>query len=200
MYEYMFCPIQRAVVSTVATIAALASPYIIYKVIKHLEPIKALVQKNLRDISDLHKFVSDKYEGSPVYKVYKTCQYITTIKVNELRRIFDTPVRKLNKKTYLVSYRLNDKEYLFPVRVKGGPCSIKSVMGIGTGDENTGVESCLRPAGEDITELIRMIYGPGKDYHNGVISPKDLGYDCVLIEYSDGSSTSISSNYPLVNV
>lgn len=80
-------------------------------------------------------------------------------------------VKKLDKKTYEVSYIINGKMYKMIVNHDRGPCPILQV----TDGEH-----------EDMTDTVIPYLGPSNDWHNHKFNPKFFGKESMTFELANG--------------
>lgn len=77
------------------------------------------------------------------------------------------PLEKFNKKYLKISYKYNDKNYFYLLKVPKGILPIMSIT-----DEND----------NDIEDIISPYLGPNLDCHNETIYPRDFGYSKIKIK------------------
>lgn len=84
----------------------------------------------------------------------------------------NTSIRKLDRKTYEVSYVIEGKLYKMIVIPKRGPAPVLQIF-----DENY----------NDITQYVLPYMGPQYDWHGKKFTPLFFGHNCLTFELGDGT-------------
>ena len=120
----------------------------------------------------LNTMVSKKYES----KVAITCASLYLIfqayYISFLQYLNNT-VKRVKKNTYLVTYVIDGKVYKMFVVPTRGPAPILQI----SDDERY-----------DVTRAVLPFMGPNYNWHGMGITPKNLLYESLAFEYTDGES------------
>lgn len=120
----------------------------------------------------LNAMVSKKYESkiaitcSSMYLIFQA-YYISFL------QYLNNSVKKVKKNTYLVTYVIDGKVYKMFVVPTRGPAPVLQI----SDDE-----------GYDVTRAVLPFMGPNYNWHGMGITPKNLLYESLAFEYSDGES------------
>ena len=91
----------------------------------------------------------------------------------------NTSVRKLNHKTYEVTYVINGRIYKMMVVPKRGPLPVLQI--------SNDLEI-------DVTEHVLPYMGPRYDWHGSRLAPRFFGYNSLTFELSDGTEHTYEGN------
>lgn len=92
-------------------------------------------------------------------------------------------VKKIDKKTYEITYKINNKIYKFRQNIKRGPCPFAKVV-----DEND----------KNITNIFKIYAGPSYDFHNQTITPQYLNCKQIMIYYNNDSKIIFRENEKII--
>lgn len=117
----------------------------------------------------LNKLVSSQYNGICMILYQSMCILCTATRVNFLQYINNT-IKKIDRKTFEVSYVINGKLYKMIIKPDKGPLPII----LAYNQDN-----------QDITDLIIPYLGPSNNFHNYKFTPNFFGMEKIIIENSD---------------
>jgi hypothetical protein len=101
-----------------------------------------------------------------IYTIKNICSIVYSLYA--MFKIKDTaPIEKFNKNYIKISYKYNDKNYFYLLKVPRGIVPIISIT-----DEND----------NNIDDIISPYLGPNLDCHGSSIYPKDFGYSKIKIK------------------
>lgn len=136
--------------------------YSIYGQIKH----------KYNQLQDLRSLVKTRYKNP--LTITKVCiSLILKSWWYEFLQYINNTITRIDKKSILLTYVLNNKIYRMIIRPQKGPPNILMVV-----DNNF----------NDVTENILSYYGPQHDWHNRSFTPACLGYEKLTFELSDTTS------------
>lgn len=109
-----------------------------------------------------------------LYKLYKKTvdpdgnlgHFYTLKSIINIFKKQEKPLEKFNKKYLKISYRYNDKDYFYLLKIPRGIMPLRSI-------ENE--------KGDNIDDILTPYLGPNLDCHGSDIYPKDFGYEKIKI-------------------
>jgi len=143
------------------------------------------ISQNIKKINDSKRLCCnrDSLNDSTVNKNDKPLPKYENHYITGLKTLFEAicvtgyqklnkSVKKIDKKTYEITYKINNKFYKFRQIVKRGPCPFTKIV-----DEND----------RDITDIIKLYAGPCYNFHNQSITPKYFDCKRIMICYNNDS-------------
>ena len=106
-----------------------------------------------------------------MFPSYETTKIILKSYQINLIQHFNKSVKKIDKKTYEVTYQINNKTFIKVVKTRKGPTLLDKVVD----HENN-----------DITEKILKYIGPNYDWHNSSITPDYFNLDNIKFFLKNG--------------
>jgi hypothetical protein len=109
-----------------------------------------------------------------LYKLYKKTvdpdgnlgHFYTLKSIINIFKKYEKPLEKFNKKYLKISYKYNDKDYFYLLKIPRGIMPLRSI-------ENE--------KGDNIDDILTPYLGPNLDCHGSDIYPKDFGYEKIKI-------------------
>jgi len=144
-------------------------PIIVASIYVFIQPLKKAFSK-VTQVGQLISIVS-KTEENP-FKVYLfTCSMISKLMYIRLLQMLNSTIRKVDRKTFEVSYSLNGKSYKMLIAPFRGPTPIMQV---------------INDKDEDITSLVLPYMGPNYDWHGFEVDPSFFNTESLTFEMSNG--------------
>lgn len=112
------------------------------------------------------KMIDPQDKHGHLYAIKNICTIVYSL-YNMFRIKEKIPIEKFNKNYLKISYKYNDKNYFYLLKVPRGIVPIISIT-----DEND----------NNIDDIISPYLGPNLDCHGSSIYPKDFGYSKIKIK------------------
>ena len=133
--------------------------------------IKELITDKYKKCQILRDNIHSREKNAIKVLWISTKLIIATLYISFLQYI-NTSIRKLDRKTYEVSYVIEGKLYKMVVIPKRGPAPVLQIL-----DENS----------DDITRYVLPYMGPQYDWHGKKFTPRFFGHNSLTFLLGDGS-------------
>lgn len=153
------------------------SSFLLYRLDTHLA-IKDLVNARYKRWESLNQLVSTTQQNKLLIALISLRLIFQSMYI-ALLQYMNTTIRKLDNKTYEITYVINGKMYKMITIPKRGP---SPVLQISDDEQN------------DVTSHILSYMGPQYDWHGNRLTPQFFGHKSLTFELGDGTEHTYTEN------